>query len=78
MGAGLCARAEQTLPSISKADLKPTNKSYRTDETYIKVNKYLNNVVEQDHLTVKKRVWLAKGYGSFARAWRMLQGKPST
>ena len=27
--------------------------------------KYLNNVIEQDHRTVKKRVWLAKGYGSF-------------
>src|SRR5207248_4159191 len=27
--------------------------------------KYLNNIVEQDHRTVKKRVWLAKGYGSF-------------
>src|SRR5438477_10825697 len=24
--------------------------------------KYLNNMVEQDHRTVKKRVWLAKGY----------------
>jgi hypothetical protein len=23
---------------------------------------------------VKKRTWLAKGYGSFASAWRMLQG----
>jgi transposase-like protein len=36
--------------------------------------KYLNNVVEQDHRTVKKRVWLAKGYGSFATAWRTLPG----
>src|ERR1700741_3960386 len=36
--------------------------------------KYLNNIVEQDHRTVKKRVWLAKGYGSFASAWRTLQG----
>ena len=36
--------------------------------------KNLNNVVEQDHRTVKKRVWLAKGYGSFATAWRTLQG----
>jgi transposase-like protein len=36
--------------------------------------KYLNNVVEQDHRTVKKRVWLAKGYGSFESAWRTLQG----
>ena len=36
--------------------------------------KYLNNVVEQDHRTVKKRVWLAKGYGSFRTAWRTLRG----
>ena len=36
--------------------------------------KYLNNVIEQDHRAVKKRVWLAKGYGSFLSAWRTLQG----
>ena len=36
--------------------------------------KYLNNVVEQDHRTVKKRTWLAKGYGSCTTAWRTLQG----
>ena len=36
--------------------------------------KYLNNVVEQDHRTVKKRVWLAKGYGSLQSAWRTLRG----
>jgi IS6 family transposase len=37
--------------------------------------KYLNNVIEQDHRTVKKRVWQAKGYGSFWSAWRTLQGR---
>jgi transposase-like protein len=36
--------------------------------------RYLNNVVEQDHRFVKKRVWLAKGYSSFQSAWRTLQG----
>jgi IS6 family transposase len=36
--------------------------------------KYLNNRIEQDHRTIKKRVWLAKGYGSFQSAWRTLQG----
>src|SRR3954462_10016886 len=36
--------------------------------------RYLNNVVEQDHRLVKKRVWLAKGYGSFQSAWRTLEG----
>jgi IS6 family transposase len=35
--------------------------------------KYLNNVIEQDHRTVKKRVWLAKGNGSFQSAWRTLE-----
>ena len=36
--------------------------------------KYLNNIVEQDHRTIKKRVWLAKGYGSFQSAWRTIRG----
>ena len=36
--------------------------------------KYLNNVIEQDHRTVKKRTWLAKGYNTFQGAWRTLEG----
>jgi IS6 family transposase len=36
--------------------------------------KCLNNLIEQDHRTVKKPVWLAKGYGSFQSAWRTLPG----
>ena len=36
--------------------------------------KYLNNIVEQDHRAVKKRVRIAKGYGSFQSAWWTLQG----
>jgi len=36
--------------------------------------KYLNNIVEQDHRSVKKRTWLAKGYGSFLSASRTLEG----
>ncbi len=36
--------------------------------------RYLNNVMEQDHRFVKKRAWLAKGYGSFQSASRTLQG----
>jgi transposase, IS6 family len=34
----------------------------------------LNNIVEQDHRTVKRRTKLALGYGSFRTAWRTLQG----
>jgi transposase, IS6 family len=35
---------------------------------------YLNNIVEQDHRSVKKRTWLAKGYGSFQSARRPFVG----
>src|ERR1051325_7706222 len=36
--------------------------------------KYLNNIVEQDQRNVKRRTWLAKGYGSVSTAWRTLRG----
>src|SRR3954447_24419264 len=36
--------------------------------------KFLNNVIEQDHRTVKRRTRLAMGYGSFRTAWRTIQG----
>ena len=36
--------------------------------------KFLNNIVEQDHRVLKRRVKLAMGYGSFRTAWRTLQG----
>jgi len=36
--------------------------------------KYLNNIVEQDHRSVKRRTWLAQGYGSVPTAWRTLRG----
>jgi transposase, IS6 family len=42
--------------------------------SFTSVCKYLNNIVEQDHRTAKKRVWLAKGYGSFHSAWRTIRG----
>jgi transposase, IS6 family len=36
--------------------------------------KYLNNVIEQDHSFIKKRVRACLGYRSFDTAERMLQG----
>jgi DDE domain len=41
---------------------------------YLRQCKFLNNVIEQDHRIVKKRTWLAKGYGGFHSAWRTLEG----
>jgi transposase-like protein len=51
-GASLCTRAEQTL----SPHLKPTNRSYRTDETYIKVrgeDKYLYRAVDSTGQTIE-------------------------
>ena len=71
------------MPRVINVDKNPTYpaaiEALKADGTIprrvvLRQCKYLNNVIEQDHRTVKKRVWLAKGYGSFASAWRTLQG----
>ena len=36
--------------------------------------KYLNNMVEQDHRTIKKRIWPMHGFKSFVSASATLQG----
>ncbi len=36
--------------------------------------KYLNNVIEQDHRFIKRRVKPGLGFYSFQTAWRTLQG----
>jgi transposase, IS6 family len=36
--------------------------------------KYLNNIVEQDHRFIKRRVKPGLGFFSFETAWRILQG----
>ena len=35
---------------------------------------YLNNVVEQDHRGIKRRVNASQGFRSFVGAWRTIQG----
>ena len=36
--------------------------------------RYLNNVVEQDHRAIKRRVRAGQGFRSFHAAWRTIQG----
>jgi IS6 family transposase len=36
--------------------------------------KYLNNIVEQDHRFIKRRVKPGLGFGAYPTAWRTLQG----
>lgn len=36
--------------------------------------KYLNNIVEQDHRFIKRRIKPGLGFGAYATAWRTIQG----
>lgn len=36
--------------------------------------RYLNNIVEQDHRAVKRRIRASQGFRSFESAWRTIQG----
>ena len=36
--------------------------------------KYLNNIVEQDHWFITRRIKLGLGFGSYPTAWRTIQG----
>jgi IS6 family transposase len=72
-----------SMPRVVNVDKNPAYPRAVTDlkadgvirpGCHLRQCKYLNNVVEQDHRNVKRRTWLAKGYGSLATAWRTLRG----
>src|SRR5262245_47646431 len=57
----------------NEAAIKRYNQEYGTAITIRQV-KYLNNVVEQDHRFLKRRVNPGLGFGSYRTAWRTIQG----
>jgi transposase-like protein len=73
-------RYAPALDKRCRPHLTETHDSYRVDETYIKIKKqlrqckYLNNVVEQDHRFIKRRINPGPGFGSFRTARRTLRG----
>jgi transposase-like protein len=48
----------------------------RSDEETLTIrqSKYLNNLVEQDHRNIKRRIWPMLGFKSFRRAQTLLAG----
>ncbi|MCK5678541.1 MAG: DDE-type integrase/transposase/recombinase, partial [Flavobacteriaceae bacterium] len=40
----------------------------------LRQNKYLNNIIEQDHRFIKRRVNAGMGFRTFHSAWRTLKG----
>ncbi|MDX7992739.1 IS6 family transposase [Xenorhabdus littoralis] len=46
----------------------------KDDRIVIRQNKYLNNLIEQDHRNIKRRIKLMTGFKSFRRAQTLLTG----
>lgn len=59
----------------NKAGLDSINQEYSEDQQIeVRQNKYLNNMVEQDHRFIKKRIKITLGFKSFYRASQTIKG----
>lgn len=77
-------RARHTLPPrVINVDRNPAypgavsklkNKGTLPPECELRPIKYLNNLIEQDHRFIKRRMNPGMGFWSFETAWRTLQG----
>jgi IS6 family transposase len=61
-------------PAYPKAVQKLKRKGTLPQSCKLRPIKYLNNLIEQDHRFIKRRVNPGMGFGSFDTAWRTLQG----
>jgi len=61
-------------PAYPKAVGKLKRKGTLPPGCELRPIKYLNNLIEQDHRFIKRRVNAGLGFGSFDTAWRTLQG----
>ena len=61
-------------PSYPKAVSKLRKKGTLLQGCKLRPVKYLNNLIEQDHRFIKRRVNPGMGFGSFGTAWRTIQG----
>ena len=65
-------------PAYPKAVGKLKRKGTLPPECKLRPVKYLNNLIEQDHRFIKRRVNPGMGFSSFDTAWRTLQGYEAT
>jgi transposase-like protein len=57
----------KAVEALKEAGLLP-------NDTELRPVKYLNNIVEQDHRFIKRKIKPGLGFSSFPTAWRTLQG----
>lgn len=65
-------------PAYPKAVGKLKKKGILSQGCKLRPVKYLNNLIEQDHRFIKRRVNPGLGFWSFDTAWRTLQGYEAT
>jgi IS6 family transposase len=51
-----------------------SKKNQVPEHCQLRSNKYLNNLIEEDHRFIKRRVKAGLGFWSFLTAWRTLRG----
>ena len=60
---------------VNTAALATLNADKPDEETItVRQSKYLNNLIEQDHRNIKRRIWSMLGFKSFRRAQTILTG----
>ena len=74
---------QRVVPRVINVDLNPTyigavrdlkKAGLLPNDCERRPVKYLNNIVEQDHRFIKRRVEPGLGFGSYPTAWRTIQG----
>ena len=69
--------AAEKLKTVGEAIAELKKEGLLPKETRHRQVKYLNNIVEQDHRFIKRRVKPGLGFFSFETAWNTLQGYES-
>ena len=63
------------LLSIKRQNFISNNPSYTSSCDFQSINSiYLNNILEQDHLSIKRRIAISTGFKEFEAAQRTLAG----
>lgn len=57
-----------------KRDASAAKRFFLSEQVELRQNKYLNNIVEQDHPGIKRLVKPGMGFGSFNTARRTIKG----
>jgi transposase-like protein len=76
-------RPKASAPRVINVDKNPTyigavrdlkREQLLSEQCKRRASRYMNNIVEQDHRFVKRKISPGLGFGSYPTAWRTIQG----